>query len=249
MGNLEIKNCVCGLAVVITLTFVTWASSATFAVPASNATTENPLPGEGFTGFLGTDPEISLIQIAGSELVAQGLDMGEAIIGVRGRADARFSGGPIVPSTPIAWSDFTLKLSQATNSISTMSTSYDANMTNPVLVRSGPYTLPTGSMPVGSSPNAFGPLIQFGTPYIYQGGDLCFYYSHSVATGQYFGQDGGNSYTGHGTLYRRLLGGPTTGFLTDELTVLQFEVVPEPSTLLLLGIGAISFLGYRQAKR
>jgi hypothetical protein len=77
---------------------------------------------------------------------------------------------------------------------------------------------------------------------------LCFYYSHALATGPFIGQDGGNSFTGHGTLYRRLLGGPTTGVLFDGLTVLQFEVLPEPSSLLLLGAKCDRLLGYRKAK-
>jgi hypothetical protein len=39
----------------------------------------------------------------------------------------------------------------------------------------------------------------------------------------------------------------TSGSITD-FSQLRITLVPEPSTLLLLGIGAISLLGYRKAK-
>jgi hypothetical protein len=39
----------------------------------------------------------------------------------------------------------------------------------------------------------------------------------------------------------------TSGSITD-LSQLRLTLVPEPSTLFLLGIGAISLLGYRKAK-
>jgi hypothetical protein len=155
-------NRICGPAVAIVLALAPSALSATFTIPASNATTENPQPGERFTGFLGTDAETSMVQIAGSELDAQGLDVGEAIIGVRARVNGGITGFPTGPTAPITWSDFTLKLSQATNSIATMSTTFASNMTSPVVVKTGSYTLPAGSMPGagGSAPNPFGHLIQ-----------------------------------------------------------------------------------------
>lgn len=228
---------------------VTSAAAAAVVSPRSLAETEGN-GGEGTTGFLGVSPETVLYQIAASELTVQGLAVGDSIIGVRARLNSGLQTGP---ATPTSWPDFTIKLALATNSIGTMSTTFASNMMNPVTVLTGPYTLPANSMPGGSTPNAFGTLIQFTTPYTYQGGDLAFYFSHNPASGPAIPQDGSNSYTGVGTLYRGLITSvpnATTGSFTPALVVLQFETVPEPAAASLICAGAAPLsLGRRRGMR
>src|SRR6185369_9576629 len=66
----------------------------------------------------------------------------------------------------------------AANAVSNMSTTFSANMISPVLVRNGPLTLASNSFTSGATPNAFGSLLVFDTPYVYQGGDLVMLFRH-----------------------------------------------------------------------
>ena len=58
----------------------------------------------------------------------------------------------------------------------TLSTTFADNITNPVLVRSGSFSLDAGAYPggaaSGTTPEAWGPVITFSTPYTYNGGPL-----------------------------------------------------------------------------
>lgn len=233
--------------------FVTCASAsyASFVVPRSMENVSGG-PGEGTTGFYGIGQGDSrLYQYAASELAAQGLAIGDSIVGVRARSSSFAGfGTAALPAADMTWSDFTIKLAQATNTIANMSTTADLNMTNPMTVRTGPFTLPAGSLPGGSGLHDFGYLMTFTTPYIYQGGDLTFYFTHSAATGGTTTQDAPNSFTGIGTLYRSLFGGTVgPGIFNNVMTVLKFETVaiPEPTTTVLLGIGAIAFISRRSS--
>jgi hypothetical protein len=190
-------------------------------------------PGEGTTGFYGISPEIRLYQYAASELSAQGLKPGDLITGVRGRAASFGTGAATSPTSDMTWTDFTIQLAQATNSIANMSPFASDDMTNPVTVRSGPFTLPANSMPSGTNNTTFGSLMSFSTPYVYQGGDLVFYFSRGEGLGPSFPQDSPAMYTGAGTLYRSVLFNPgfTHGSFLNLMTALKFETtaVPEPT--------------------
>ncbi|MFT3880069.1 MAG: PEP-CTERM sorting domain-containing protein [Gemmatales bacterium] len=53
------------------------------------------------------------------------------------------------------------------------STTFASNFTSTsTQVRSGALTIPAGSYTFGTSPNAFGPTLNFSAPYLYSGGDL-----------------------------------------------------------------------------
>jgi hypothetical protein len=220
-------------------------SHASFVVPRSLENVSG-----GTTGFYGIYPgETRLYQFAASELTAQGLAIGDSIVGVRARSSSFAGFGPAaLPASNMTWSNFTIKLAQATNTIANMSTTPDADMTNPVTVLTGPFTLPANSMPGGSGLHDFGYLMSFTTPYVYQGGDLAFYFTHSGATGGTTTQDAPNSFAGVGTLYRSVFSGQSgSGIFNNVMTVLKFETVaiPEPATTVLLGICAIALISHR----
>jgi hypothetical protein len=66
-------------------------------------------------------------------------------------------------------------LGVAATTAETMSATFANNFASSTLVRSGPLTIPANSFTLGSSPNAFGPVISFnqnGNAYTYTGGDL-----------------------------------------------------------------------------
>jgi hypothetical protein len=228
------------------------SAASSFVVPRSVANVPPTSIGEGTTGFYGIFAnEHRVYQYAASELAAQGLSIGDVIIGVRARSSL-LSGPSTQPASDMNWADFTIQLGQAANTIASMSTTLSANLLNPVTVRTGPFTLPANSMPSGSGHTDFGYLMTFTTPYTYQGGDLVFSFAHGSAVGgPGFGQDAPNSFTGDGSLYRSLLvdANGVTGTFNNLMTALEFDTlnVPEPSTIALALI-AFAALPVRRRK-
>jgi hypothetical protein len=99
---------------------------------------------------------------------------GSIITGMQLRLrNAETSGWPGADSTN---SDYTITLSQSPLTPATMNNTYASNQTNPVTVRSGSYFVPAGVYPAGANsggtPEGWGPVIDFQTPYVYQGGAL-----------------------------------------------------------------------------
>ena len=60
-----------------------------------------------------------------------------------------------------------------------MSATFAANMLSPVLVKDGALSISANTFATGTSPNPFGSLVVFDTPYVYQGGDLVMLFSHT----------------------------------------------------------------------
>jgi hypothetical protein len=210
---------------------------ASLATSEGNTTSSN--------GFIGSLNLTSQLQIVASDLAAQGLQSGDTITGVRTRLE---SGGIMTGNRSI--SDFEITLAQAANALGSMSTTYASNMTAPVLVHDGAFTFLDSQMPEGSTPNAFGQLVSFTTPYTYQGGDLIFMFTRQAVTG------GGGVFTdahnGDGTIVRNLNVGSfqaTTGSLVSSHAVLQLEFssVPEPSRAVLL-LGGLLGMALRRRR-
>lgn len=110
------------------------------------------------------------------------------------------------PVTTVTWSDYQVTLAQAANSVAGMSTTFSANLRNPVLVKSGPLSVGANQFTVGASPNAFGTLVVLDTPYVYQGGDLVMHFTHpgSDSTNTAFMDGATITAPGYGTSFRAL---------------------------------------------
>jgi hypothetical protein len=128
------------------------------------------------------------------------------------------------------------------------------------LVRSGSLTIDSGAYTTGGSPNAFGTPIGFDTPYLYSGGNLTIEYRYSgmpMGTGQPIFDAAFTGQEGFGTEYASAFA--TTSWETEawlfgdesRAIVTQFSSaapVPEPATMAVLGLGALSLIRKRRNK-
>jgi hypothetical protein len=145
-----------------------------------------------------------------------------------------------------SYSTIQIRLSITPLAVDALTTNLDTNpSSNPITVFNGPYVVP---LLIGNQPiNPFDLRFSFQTPYTYAGGNLLVdILTPNVDTPLPY-MDAVNAIDGVNRAYIDRHGSPRAGDDTLGL-VTQFQFVPEPSTLLLLGIGAISLLGYRKAK-
>ncbi len=200
--------------------------------------------------LLQTDGRIYQAQIA-SSLLSE-IPVGSILTGAAWRL---FMTLPSFPTAAITFTYYEITLAQAANSISSFSTTFAANMTNPQLVRDGPLTVQAGGFPGGSTPNAWGPLLSFTTPYTYQGGDLVMMVSLGPRDGEdpsYLDSIGAGS-ASYGSLYTarmQFLG--DTAVYPGDFAITQFEYasgVPEPTTLTLAGIGLLTVLALSRRRK
>lgn len=131
---------------------------------------------------------------------------------------------------------------------SAMSNTFASNFIGaPTQVRSGGWGVNAGSFTAGASPNAFGPALDFTTPYLYTGGDLTIEMrfaaqvgattqspfdavTASGGPGNGFGVDFSSRWTGNAA--------GTSGGNANFL-VTQFVVIPAPSAAALMGLGVL----------
>lgn len=78
----------------------------------------------------------------------------------------------------VSWGNYEIAVSEDANPASSLSTTFAANQRNPVQVRRGAMTIPSGMFLGGSSPNPWGSLIRFQRPYRYVGGNLILTITH-----------------------------------------------------------------------
>lgn len=102
------------------------------------------------------------------------------------------------PASTFTAPRYDLRLAQTTLTPATMSITFANNLLNPVLVRSGSLTLNANSYTSGASattPEAWGPVIPFTTPYAYAGGPLVmeFRTTSPSPTGAHFADQINNS--------------------------------------------------------
>ena len=80
------------------------------------------------------------------------------------------------PSSAGTITNYRISLGGSNLTADTLSTVFADNISSPVLVRSGSFSLDAGAYPggaaTGSTPEAWGPVIAFSTPYTYKGGPL-----------------------------------------------------------------------------
>lgn len=218
--------------------------ATTVVLPGDRATVEGN--GATFTGTMFGSNTLQL-QIAESELLAQGLLAGYAITGLSWRLNDTAT---VSPESTI--SDLEILLGQAVNTVAGMSSTFADNVVNGVLAYDDAYTFTAGGMPTGGSPNGFGPGVTFTTPYSYQGGDLILQVRRQPASAG-FAWDASSTHVGAGTHYQAVTGSftATSGAMTAHFPVMQLSyAVPEPSTWMTLAAGvALMALGrFRRAR-
>lgn len=175
--------------------------------------------------------------IYGTSLLA-GLNVGDIITGMSFRVDAI---GPVPGPQTIA--NYEIRLSKSPKTPGTLSnTLADNRGADEVIVRTGPLTISAGDYPTGSSPNAFGITIPFTTPYTYTGGPLLLEYSHTPFPSTHsFADAVANSPNGQSAFGTGFSATTADIGMTNDVVVVQFQVVPEPATcaLLALGVGTL----------
>jgi hypothetical protein len=159
-----------------------------------------------------------------------GLHVGDIITGLSFRVD---SGGPPLTTQTVA--NYEIRLSKSPKTPGNLSTTLADNRgADEVIVRTGPLIITAGDYPTGSSPNAFGAIIGFTTPYTYTGGPLLLEYSHTPFPSTHsFADAAGNIADGQSAFGTGFNATTADIGMTNDVIVVRFQTVPEPSTLLL----------------
>jgi hypothetical protein len=161
------------------------------------------------------------------------------------------------PAAAVHWSDYEVTLAQAANPISSMSTNFQANLRNPVLVKSGVLSIGANQFTAGGNPNIFGTLLALDRPYVYQGGDLVMHFTHtgsdSLTTALLDAVT--NSSPGYGTSFRALSATTfgATGGTAASVTIVELLFTPaitqaialSGNQLIINGAGGLGGATYR----
>lgn len=141
-----------------------------------------------------------------------------------------------------------------------MGTTFANNFTgSPTQVRNGPLTFPAGSFTFGSSPNAFGPVLNFTTPYVYSGGDLAIEMRFAQQTGAttqspldaYLASGGpGNGWgVDFSARWTANSAGTTGGNGNFLVTNLVATPIPEPTSLAFAGVSCAMAAVWNKLRR
>lgn len=216
------------------------AQTLTTVVPVNFAATE----GNSSSSSLFQTGAASL-QVYYSEafLAAAGITPGVEISGIAYR---RNGGGATGPAGDTTIADYNIFVSESFVTPTMMTTTFASNVVGTqTLVRSGAITFPANSIPGGSSPNLFGPVIDFTTPYAYNGGSILIEIRRSARTGDTlaFNTDVDNTadtQLGARWLFNTTSNTALTGTISASGQIFKLQyVIPEPSSLALLGVGLL----------
>ena len=161
------------------------------------------------------------------------------------------------PEATVAWSDYEVRLAQAANSITSMSTTFSANLLNPALVKDGTLSIVANNFSYGSNPNPFSTLMTLDTPYVYQGGDLVMQFTHtgSDSTNTTFLDAVSSAAPGYGTSFRAISASTfaaTTG-AAASVTIVEIVFTPtitqaitrDGNQVIINGAGGLAGASYR----
>lgn len=174
---------------------------------------------------------------------------------INGLAYRRNSGGATGPGGDTTFASYNILMSQSFDLPSSMTTTFANNVVGPqTQVHSGSLTFPANSMPGGATPNAFGPVIDFSTPYTYTGGSMLIEVRRSARSGDTvsFNTDVDNTaatQVGARWLFNTSSDAAVTGTLSSsgQIFQLQYTPIPEPSSAALVGLGLLALARRRSA--
>lgn len=131
------------------------------------------------------------------------------------------------PASDLSYTDFDIYLSESVTPANRSFTFAENVVGVQKKVRSGPLTILAGTYPSGSTPNNFGPVIEFDSTWTYVDGHLLVELRHSVSSGTSTSVDAlGTSTSGYGTLFSACWVGSytaTTGGLQGNFSIIQLS--------------------------
>lgn len=216
----------------------TSALSAAVVVPNASAATD------GDTSFAGPLSRFArTYQLLIDDTQLSGI-VGQQITGVTWR----LPGGTATswPASDVNYTAFNIFLSGSVEP-SARSATMANNIVGPqTQVRSGALTIPASAFPgTGASPNAFGFVINFNSPYTYSGGNLLLELRQSAHDGTDQSVDAvGTSTPGYGTAFSAQWDSGidgTVGIAANAIVTQFITVVPEPTSIAMIGsaLGAL----------
>lgn len=213
------------------------AAQAQFVVPNSAASTE--ADGAFFLTSTSTAGRTYQFTIAASQLTGI---VGQQLFGMQFRLNnAVTAAWPNVATSFAQWDVFV----GPGVAPSAMSNTFASNFSgSPTQVRSGGWSVNANAFSAGSSPNAFGPTLDFTSPYLYTGGDLTIEMRFSGQVGATTQPSfdavlaSGGPGNGWGVDFAARWTGSSTGVTgsNGNFIVTNF-IIPAPSSLALLGLG------------
>ncbi len=206
--------------------FVAVADNA--VVPSNGNATE--LAGGQEGPFGGTTARRFMIVM--DDRALSGIPVGSTITGIRFRLDS--ANGAAWPPSNVTFTDYELRISAAATTAATASATYATNISGPqTLVKDGSLNYGANSYSAAGSPRAFGPAINFNTPYIYTGGPLCLDFNHTgvgaITTGFADAEPNGATNFVRGIYATNRAA--ASGVLTST-TVIRFEYTPPTNKVL-----------------
>jgi hypothetical protein len=213
-----------------------------------------------FTSVEGNSSSSTLFQAGASSLqvfyseaflAAAGITPGVLIDGLAYRRNGGGTTGPVGDTT---FSSYNIFMSQSFADPLSMTTTFASNVVGPqTQVYTGSLTFPANSFPGGATPNAFGPVINFLTPYAYNGGSLLIEIRRSARSGDTasFLTDVDNTaptQAGARWLFNLTSDSAPTGTISASGQIFQLQYIPEPSSAALIVLSALALVTRRRGR-
>jgi hypothetical protein len=224
------------------LTLPSLSSAQVVVVP--NIFTSAP-GGAGSQSLIGVQNNPWTVQLIWNENQLTGL-IGSQITSIRYRLNTVIPNG--YPLQTTTWSDYRISMGGSVAPNQATGTYANNFVGSPVLVRSGPLTVPPFAWPTGGgggTPHPFGVEIAFDTPFAYLGGPLAMLVTHPGSNNPDIGnallESTSSSAPGNGTDFTRISSNNFNGLIGTTSVfsgVIQLTAtpIPEPSSVALVAL-------------